>query len=166
MRIFRDRHDAGAQLALALHRYADANDMIVLAHTHSSVPVAYEIATRLGLPLAVHGEHVSDHGVALLVDDGDAGREMPVAIEQLRCAGAQMIVAAIGVACPQVYAMLHAAADHMVCVITPQRLFAVEAWYADHAEPSEADIQQLLVAAAQNLLLVRRVYFLGVAADR
>src|SRR5688500_3485105 len=114
IRVFRDRHDAGAQLARALHRYAEAADAVVLAHTASSVPVAYEVATRLALPLDViaHGE-VGAHAtlpfdqivregadenifasreltidvadkIVLLIDDGDTARTMPLEIERLR----------------------------------------------------------------------------------
>ena len=165
MRVFRDRHDAGAQLAHSLHLYTDAADMIVLSHTRSSGPVAYEIATRLGLPLAVHGEHVSDHSVVLLVDDGDEARAMPLAIEELRAAGAETIVAAVGVASPQVYAMLHAVADQLICAITPQHLFSLDAWYVEREQPSDEDVQHLLVAAAQNLLLLRRSNYLTSAVD-
>jgi len=178
LRVFRDRHDAGAQLARALHHYSEAADAVVIAHTRSSVPVAYEVATRLALPLDLieHAEpgclaRGSQHDIAnidaldeldirdktvLLVDDGDAGREMELAIERLRELGAASIVAGVGVASPAVYEMLHAAADHIACVLTPQRLFSIEAWYADLAEPSEEDIRQLLMAAAQNLVALRR----------
>jgi predicted phosphoribosyltransferase len=157
MRVLADRHDAGAQLAAALHRYMEAPDAIVLAHTHASVPVAYEVATRLALPLALCGDDDVDPSdkLVLLIDDGDTGRYMASAIEQLRASGARSIVAGVAVASPQVYAMLHAAADHIVCLLTPQHLYSIEAWYAELAEPTDEDVRHLLVAAAQNLLLSR-----------
>jgi predicted phosphoribosyltransferase len=162
MRVFRDRHDAGVQLARALARYAEAADVIVLAHTPSSVPVAYEIATRLALPLDVlDTEHVDAAGkIVLLVDDGGAARELPGAIEGLRECGATSVVAAVGVASPQVCSMLHAAADHAICMLTPQHIYSLEAWYADLTEPSADDVEQLLVAAARDLLRLRRGEFL------
>jgi putative phosphoribosyl transferase len=50
---FQDRTDAGRALAGALTRYrADAN-AIVLALPRGGVPVGYEVATALGLPLDV-----------------------------------------------------------------------------------------------------------------
>jgi putative phosphoribosyl transferase len=188
LRVFKDRHDAGAQLARALHRYAEANEAVVIAHGRTSVPVAYEVATRLGLALDLldtpprelargtqvevwpseeplsRDVDVTDR-IVLLVDDGDNAREMPIAIEELRSRGAANVVAASAVASPHVYAMLHAAADHVEVVLTPQHLYSIEAWYADLAEPSDDDIRQLLVAAAQNLLLLRRSNFLTRGVD-
>src|SRR6188508_3154127 len=103
MRVFRDRRDAGVQLASTLRRYAEASDVIVVAHTRSSVPVAYEVATRLGLPLEVfeHGGHVEGRTV-LLIDDGDDARGMVRTISELRACGAVMVVAATAVASPAV----------------------------------------------------------------
>ncbi|MDH4167873.1 MAG: phosphoribosyltransferase [Gammaproteobacteria bacterium] len=50
---FQDRTDAGRALAVLLARYqADAN-AIVLALPRGGVPVGYEVATALGLPLDV-----------------------------------------------------------------------------------------------------------------
>src|SRR5262245_15134873 len=118
MRIFKDRHDAGVQLAQALHRFADS-DAVVIANTRASVPVAYEVATRLGLPLDLldhdelssfaqgsqvditatepsHAIDLRDRAV-LLVDDGDAARHMPSAIDRLHMLGASSVVAAVGV---------------------------------------------------------------------
>ncbi len=163
MRVFRDRHDAGVELARALHRYADAPDVIVLAHRRSSVPVGYEIATRLALPLMMIDDDALcvANRTAIVVDDGEAAREMAFAIEQLRSQGAAVIVAAIAVSSPQVYAMLHAAADHVACVLSPQHIYSLQAWYAELDPPSDEDVRQLLVAAAQNLLVVRRSNFLS-----
>jgi putative phosphoribosyl transferase len=53
MQVFRDRRDAGAQLALRLARYAGSRDAIVLALPRGGVPVGYEIATRLHVPFDV-----------------------------------------------------------------------------------------------------------------
>jgi predicted phosphoribosyltransferase len=53
MRIFRDRHDAGAQLALALQGYAERPDVIVLALPRGGVVVGYEVAVQLEVPLDV-----------------------------------------------------------------------------------------------------------------
>jgi putative phosphoribosyl transferase len=50
---FRDRHDAGRQLAARLERYADRDDVVVLALPRGGVPVAYEVAVELGAPLDV-----------------------------------------------------------------------------------------------------------------
>ncbi len=52
MNSFRDRHDAGRQLADALAEYAD-RDAVVLALPRGGVPVGYEVAKKLDLPLDV-----------------------------------------------------------------------------------------------------------------
>jgi putative phosphoribosyl transferase len=51
MQIFRDRRDAGAQLALQLQGYAERPDAAVLALGRPGVLIGYELATRLLLPL-------------------------------------------------------------------------------------------------------------------
>ena len=51
--LFRDRRHAGRVLAEHLREYADRNDVIVLALPRGGVPVAYEVATALHLPLDV-----------------------------------------------------------------------------------------------------------------
>ena len=50
---FRDRRDAGRQLARELMSYANRRDVIVLALPRGGVPVAYEVARALGAPLDV-----------------------------------------------------------------------------------------------------------------
>jgi putative phosphoribosyl transferase len=51
--LFRDRRHAGHVLAEFLREYADRDDVIVLALPRGGVPVAYEVATALHLPLDV-----------------------------------------------------------------------------------------------------------------
>ncbi|HET6426339.1 MAG TPA: phosphoribosyltransferase [Planctomycetaceae bacterium] len=51
--LFRDRTDAGRQLATMLTHYADRPDVIVLALPRGGVPVAFEVASRLHAPLDV-----------------------------------------------------------------------------------------------------------------
>jgi predicted phosphoribosyltransferase len=52
MSIFRDRRHAGQVLANALERRA-GDDVVVLALPRGGVPIAFEVATRLGAPLDV-----------------------------------------------------------------------------------------------------------------
>jgi predicted phosphoribosyltransferase len=53
MPYFRDRTDAGRQLARQLGRYAGRSDVLVLALPRGGVPVAFEVAQALGAPLDV-----------------------------------------------------------------------------------------------------------------
>jgi predicted phosphoribosyltransferase len=50
---FRDRRDAGRRLAASLTKYANRPDVVVLALPRGGVPVGYEVATALGVPLEV-----------------------------------------------------------------------------------------------------------------
>jgi putative phosphoribosyl transferase len=50
---FRDRRDAGRRLGETLASLAGRSDTVVLALPRGGVPVAYEVATRLGAPLDV-----------------------------------------------------------------------------------------------------------------
>src|SRR5580700_6442798 len=50
---FRNRTDAGRQLAEKLAAYADRGDVLVLALPRGGVPVAFEVAQALGAPLDV-----------------------------------------------------------------------------------------------------------------
>jgi predicted phosphoribosyltransferase len=51
--IFRDRIDAGRQLAAALQKYAGRPDVRVLALPRGGVPVGFEVAQSLGAPFDV-----------------------------------------------------------------------------------------------------------------
>lgn len=50
---FRDRLDAGRQLAGKLRRYSDQADLLVLALPRGGVPVGYEVAQALHAPLDI-----------------------------------------------------------------------------------------------------------------
>ena len=52
-RRFHDRYEAGRRLAGELHAYAGRDDVIVVALPRGGVPVGYEVARALGLPLEV-----------------------------------------------------------------------------------------------------------------
>ena len=53
MALFRDRRDAGRKLAHELSAYANRSDVIVLALPRGGVPVAYEVAQALHVPMDV-----------------------------------------------------------------------------------------------------------------
>lgn len=50
---FKDRRDAGRQLARRLSHYASDSDVVVLGIPHGGVPVAFEVAQALHAPLDV-----------------------------------------------------------------------------------------------------------------
>jgi putative phosphoribosyl transferase len=50
---FADRHEAGAELAIRLRQYAGRTDVVVLALPRGGVPVAFEVAQALDVPLDV-----------------------------------------------------------------------------------------------------------------
>ncbi len=52
-RRFSDRGDAGRELANRLHQYRGRGDVVVLALPRGGVPVAYEVAERLGADLDI-----------------------------------------------------------------------------------------------------------------
>src|SRR6476646_7477545 len=51
--LFRNRREAGRLLASKLSAYANRPDVLVLALPRGGVPVAYEVARALGVPLDV-----------------------------------------------------------------------------------------------------------------
>jgi len=53
MALFRDRRDAGRQLAQELSSFAHRQDVIVLALPRGGVPVAYEVALALNAPMDI-----------------------------------------------------------------------------------------------------------------
>lgn len=53
MKIYRDRREAGQVLASLLDRYAGRDDVLVLGLARGGVPVAFEVARSLGVPLDV-----------------------------------------------------------------------------------------------------------------
>jgi predicted phosphoribosyltransferase len=91
---FQNRSDAGRQLAEKLDRYANRDDVVVLALPRGGLPVAYEVASRLRAPLDVflvrklgvpaHPElamgAIAQGGVQVLSDDLIADLGVPAAV--------------------------------------------------------------------------------------
>jgi predicted phosphoribosyltransferase len=208
MRLFRDRRDAGSQLAQRLEHFIGVPDVLVLGLPRGGVPVAYEVAMRLGAPLDVlvvrklgvpgHSElamgaiasggiQVVDQRVinmlgipreafeavaerergelerreqtfragrppldvagrtVILVDDGLAtGASMAAAIDAIRTREPEHLIAAVPVAPPETCEVLGSRADEMICLYTPEELYAVGLWYADFSQTSDAEVRELL----------------------
>jgi predicted phosphoribosyltransferase len=54
MALFRDRREAGRKLAHELAAYANRTDVLVLALPRGGVPVAYEVARALNVPMDIY----------------------------------------------------------------------------------------------------------------
>jgi len=87
--------------------------------------------------------------VGILVDDGLAtGATMRAAVEALRDRGAGGIVVAVPTAPQETCAALAREVDDVVCAFTPDPFMAVGLWYRDFAPVSDAEVRDLLAAAA------------------
>lgn len=215
MRAFQDRREAGRRLAQRLDAYVGKPDVIVLALPRGGVPVAYEVATRLGAPLDVlvvrklgvpgHSElamgaiasggiRVVDERIvgmlgisreafdrieraerleldrreqtfragrapldvagktAIIIDDGLAtGASMAAAIDAMRTRNPARLVVAVPVAPPDTCERLGERADEMICLYTPEWMHAVGLWYDDFTQTTDAEVRELLDAAAREL---------------
>lgn len=73
--MFTDRADAGRQLALALAHHA-GEDAVVVALPRGGVPLGWEVARHLGLPLDIRcphkigAPHNPEYAIAAVTEDG------------------------------------------------------------------------------------------------
>lgn len=91
------------------------------------------------------------HGrTVILIDDGLAtGSTMRAAVAALRQQGPARIVVAVPVANPATCEDFRAEVDEVVCLQTPEPLYAVGSWYEDFTQTSDAEVHALLEQAAQ-----------------
>jgi putative phosphoribosyl transferase len=84
----------------------------------------------------------------LIVDDGLAtGSTMLAAVRALRVQQPARIVVAVPVAAPDTCEAVGREADEMVCANTPDPFIAVGLWYADFAQTTDREVQELLTRA-------------------
>jgi putative phosphoribosyl transferase len=95
-------------------------------------------------PLPVAGR------VAILVDDGLAtGHTARAAARSLRHRGAARVILAVPVAAPTSVAELRADVDELVCVETPQQLWAIGFWYEDFSPTADAEVAAAVLAGRE-----------------
>jgi len=95
-------------------------------------------------PLDVRGR------IVILVDDGLATRAtMHAAIVALRRLQPARVVVAVPTAAAETCAQMRAAANEVVCAITPDPFHAVGLWYEDFSQTSDAEVGALLAQARE-----------------
>jgi predicted phosphoribosyltransferase len=147
MSVFADRRQAGRLLSRPLEKYAH-EAVTVVALSRGGVPVAYEIATRLGATLVGH-DQAGDLDVAgrivILVDDGvDSGVLMRQAIAALGPGRPRRIVAAVPISAPATCKALGQLVDEMICAVTPDPFVAIGLWYDDFSETTDEEMRRML----------------------
>jgi predicted phosphoribosyltransferase len=100
---------------------------------------------RKGRPFpSVNGKTV------ILVDDGLAtGATMRAAVRAMQTQDPALIVVAVPVASPEVCETMAREAGECVCAATPDRLYAVGAWYRDFSQTSDDEVRELLLRAKE-----------------
>src|SRR6266704_3079584 len=176
---FPNRAEAGRVLGLKLSQYAGRDDVIVLGLPRGGVPVAYEVARALRVPLDVFivrklgvpgfeelaigaiasgGVRVLNEDVARalpnaneIVDDGLAtGATMRAAVKALRERDVARIVVAAPVGAPETCRELENEVDEIVCAMAPEYFQAVGQYYEDFSQTSDEEVHELLARAAEN----------------
>ncbi len=88
--------------------------------------------------------------IIILVDDGIAtGATIRAGAAALRQEQPAKIIIAVPVAPPSVYEELHAIADELVCLMTPEFFLGVGRWYEDFSPTTDEEVCTLLERAAQ-----------------
>ena len=106
-----------------------------------------ERAFRAGRPpLDVTGKTV------IVVDDGLAtGSSMEAGIDAMRTRNPARVVCAVPVAPPETCERLRGIADEMICLYTPEPMYAVGPWYQDFTQTTDVEVRELLKTAAREL---------------
>jgi putative phosphoribosyl transferase len=176
-RVFLDRAEAGRELAVVLRDHVTllGAPTYVLAVPRGGVPVAYEIATSLDLPLDVMlvtpvlmAEELSllarrgrtlrgtrpppdlaGHTILLVADEfADAGQLCRM-VDQLRLDGARRVVLVAPVASAAALEAARACADGMVCLSVEATLQDCPRRYRDARPVVNHEVRRLLERAAR-----------------
>jgi putative phosphoribosyl transferase len=88
----------------------------------------------------------------LLVDDGMAtGSTLRAALASLRQHTPKRIVVAVPVAAPSTCEALANEVDEMICLLQPEPLYSISAWYEDFSQVSDETVRMLLQTAQREL---------------
>lgn len=92
---------------------------------------------------------LSDRTV-ILVDDGLAtGATMQAAAIAIRQQHPKQIIAAVPVSAPKTCNEFRVKVDEIICAETPRPFIAVGVWYRNFAQTTDAQVQDLLLSAAE-----------------
>lgn len=106
------------------------------------------LAKRTGLLRGDRPPIVLEGRTAVIVDDGVAtGSTARAACQVARARGAGRVILAAPVAAAGAVEALGVDADDVICVLTPDWLSAIGAWYRDFAPASDAEVRELLARA-------------------
>jgi predicted phosphoribosyltransferase len=132
---FEDRREAGRYLASKLTKYDDREDALVLGLPRGGIPVAFEVAHVLHLPLDVF----------LVRKLGVPGH---TALRQQNPAG---IVVAVPTASQEICSHIEKYVDEVVCAITPDPFWGVGLWYENFEQTTDAEVRKLLLENAERI---------------
>jgi putative phosphoribosyl transferase len=130
--VFRDRREAGRVLAGALSAYANRPDVLVLALPRGGVPVGFEVAEALHVPLDVF----------IVRKLGVPWRD-EFAMGAIASGGVRVLNQNAAETCED----LRLEADEVVCATTPEPFRAVGQWYEDFSQTSDEEVHDLLERA-------------------
>lgn len=94
-----------------------------------------------------------DGKTVILVDDGLAtGSTMRAAAQALALLGPSRIIVAVPVAAAETCDDLETLVDEVVCVMTPERFYAVGLWYRNFEQTTDEEVRHLLSSANAEFL--------------
>jgi putative phosphoribosyl transferase len=135
-----DRPDLEVNAEIAQQAGLDRLDIVKLAE-----PELAEITRRRALYMAGRKPVPLAGRTAIIVDDGIAtGATIRVALRSVRRQAPARLVLAVPVAAPEALVPLRGLADDVICLLTPDRFWAVGAHYEDFSQVSDSDVIALL----------------------